>query len=330
MNMKLFFFLTLILIDVYAHVIFQDMALIKPKYRVATADLVQFCYTSEQNIGDYLPTLGMWQMLGQKTDIWNLKGKAIDWHFVNKHYKGVIIGGAGILSKRSQHFYEKLLQECKLPMIIWGVGICLPYGKTVIKEGIDLNIARQLETRCDLVNVRDNLTKQYYQFEKANVAPCPTLAYIAKFAKFKEKDPQMVLFTSHEGLVPPRITRDIMETLRKNYPTVKYTNHLFKYEKSTKEIEKIIKSLYCRSKLIVTTRLHGAIVAYALGIPYIAIPYDQKLISFYETYGNGTLAKTMDELTSKLRSTSWISMKPIQLEPVLAFGQQVVEWLENL
>jgi len=301
-----------------------------PPVTFKNSEIAQFCYTSEKNIGDYLPTLGMWDMLGSKTDLYSIMNTQIDFNFINKNYKAVIVGGAGILGKGCNAFFEKLTQECTLPIVLWGVGMCLRYDKPIEQLGLNKELAKKVEEKSILLNIRDTLTQSFYKFEKAEIAVCPAAVYASRFRKYKSRKPETILYVAHEPLVPVVDNQNIIKTIQENSKKFAYLNNLFKEQKSTDEIENVFKNYYCKSKLIVTTRLHGAIIAYGLGIPYIAIAYDEKLVSFHENYGNGLLVKNSEELAQKLISAEPIKMYPIQLKPALAFGLKAKKLLFSL
>jgi len=302
----------------------------RPPAGFRKSEIAQFCYTSENNIGDYLPTLGIWEMLGSKTDLYSITNKGIDFSFINKNYRAVIVGGAGILGKDWESFFERLIKECTLPIIVWGVGICLRLTKPLQYQGLSQEIAKKLEERAVFLNVRDTLTVDHYDFDKAEVAVCPSALYVSSFKKYKTAYPQNILYVGHEELVPPLDNQKIMRIVRESSTHFTYTNNIFTTEKSIEEIEAFLKNYYCQSKLIVTTRLHGAIIAYGLEIPYIAIPFDKKLISFHENYGNGILVRNSKELLEKLVCREPIIMRRPHVEPQLTFGVKVKNFLISL
>jgi len=94
-------------------------------------------------------------------------------------------------------------------------------------------------------------------------------------------------------------------------------------------LEQITKNNYCASNLVITTRLHGAIIAYGLGIPYIIIARDEKLRAFHQRYNNGFMVKNIKELQSIIKTQPTINLQPIEYEPVLEFGYQAREWVEE-
>ena len=86
-------------------------------------------------------------------------------------------------------------------------------------------------------------------------------------------------------------------------------------------LEDIIRDYYCRSELVIATRLHGAITAYGLGIPYLAMPGDQKVREFHRLFGGGKLFSNMDELAELLGEAH----APLALPPlaeIKAFGER--------
>src|SRR5690625_3905047 len=89
----------------------------KPRSKV-----IQF-YSSVHNIGNYMPILAGHEILDMVPDKWCLQAKNIDFDYINNNYKGVIIGGAGLLHSNFENFWSLLAKECKIPITIWGVGL---------------------------------------------------------------------------------------------------------------------------------------------------------------------------------------------------------------
>lgn len=301
---------------------FYDLSLIEPENRKAQSPVIQF-YSSVDNIGNYLPVLGIHKMLSQTTDTCCAHSKQIDFDFINSHYKCAIIGGAGLLHKSFTPFWQKLLNECKLPMIIWGVGICLPDGKG--SYGADRDVVAEVAKRCALVNVRDDLTADYYAFKSADISACPTIVYLDKFRQFIRENNKQVLFSSHEELVEGKEKLELIKTVLRLTPfQFQYTDNV---QYPFLGLDDLIAGSYSHSRLVVTTRLHGAIIAYGLGIPYIAIPRDEKLRAFYRIYANGISVKNASELEETLRNGKLPAMKPVQMSPVLNFGERAKNWV---
>lgn len=305
-----------------------NVAQYMPAQRVARSPVIMLCYMAEKNMGDYLPTLGMSQLLGFVPDMWDINDPDIDFDFINAHYRGVIIGGAGLLHRGFEEFYaQRLLKRCAVPWVVWGVGVCLPHG---VADGVSPQVARALFTKASLVCVRDALTQGLYALAGATVMPCPSVVYVAPFKRYVDPRATTILYVAHTELVDHAITERHYQLLKSAGFRVKLITHRFATEKSRAEIARMIKNDYCASKVVVTTRLHGAIVAYALGIPYIAIPYDEKVVSFCATFGNGIIVDNDADLIAQLRKKNQIPLHAGAINRVVEFGARVRKWIAGL
>jgi polysaccharide pyruvyl transferase WcaK-like protein len=63
--------------------------------------------------------------------------------------------------------------------------------------------------------------------------------------------------------------------------------------------------MYQESDYVITTRLHGAIIAYAFKRPYIAISFDPKVAAFNKLYGGGVCITSINELKAALSNDSF-------------------------
>jgi Polysaccharide pyruvyl transferase len=310
-----------------------DLSRIKPEERKSHSPVIQF-YSSVDNVGNYTPVLGIHKMLSHTADTWCIHDKNIDFDFINTNYKCVIIGGAGLLHECFEPFWANFLETCKLPTIIWGVGVCLPDSTGVrvdLKDstantGVDRKLIADIAKRCDLINVRDDLTADYYHLNNANISACPTIAYLEDFTI--EKNSQTVLYSSHEELVSESDKQEIKATIAQTITKFKYTDNI---QRTFLGLNDIISNYYCKSKLVITSRLHGAIFAYGLGIPYIAFARDAKMRAFCSMYGNGLSVQNTLELKEIIKkyTPDSIILKPIAIKPILEFGKQARSWVAS-
>lgn len=302
---------------------FYDHARINPQQRKVNSPIIQF-YSSINNIGNFLPVLGISKMLGQTADTWCMHDKEVDFDFINANYKCAIIGGAGLFHRCFDHFWQKLLHECKIPIIIWGVGTCFPDDEEV--RGVDPKIMAEVVKRCDLINVRDELTANYYNLKNVSITACPTIVYLQDFKKYVNKKSKAVLFSSHVELVSDDESEEIQAVTSKVAEEFKYTNNL---QRRFTPLKGIITNSYCQSRVVVTTRLHGSIIPYGLGIPYIMIPRDEKLRAFHSTYGNGININSASDIEAALKVAHMSITKPIEIQPVLDFGVEARNWVRS-
>lgn len=303
---------------------FRDLAAMRGDERQPASDILNF-YSAVHNIGNYLPVLGIRKMLGRTTDTWNMHDRSIDFDFVNRHYRSVIIGGAGLLDRGFEPFWTAFSRECRVPAVIWGVGICSPDRNA--EKGVDRDVFRAAAARCALINFRDDLTADYYGTHQASISPCPTIVYLEESGRKGPGDPAgHVLYASHDELVAEPERDLIRSRLEQCVGPVRLTDNI---QRRLLSLDDIVRSAYGKSRLVVTTRLHGAIIAYGLGIPYVAIARDEKIRAFHRCYGNGELIEHPDQLPEILGASVRCD-RTIQYEQVYKCGSQMKTWLASV
>jgi exopolysaccharide biosynthesis predicted pyruvyltransferase EpsI len=78
---------------------------------------------------------------------------------------------------------------------------------------------------------------------------------------------------------------------------------------------------YRRADVVVTSRLHGAIIANSLGRPYVALIRDRKFEAFHATYGHGVECSGLSELPARIEAARQLPRtRRIDYEAVEAFG----------
>jgi polysaccharide pyruvyl transferase WcaK-like protein len=89
---------------------------------------------------------------------------------------------------------------------------------------------------------------------------------------------------------------------------------------------------YLSSKLVVTSRLHGAIISYSLGTPYISIARDKKIRSFVKDYGNGDIIEDIRDLKNHQLYTNVdrYTSSSIKIGDVLEFGKRASNYINDI
>ena len=285
-------------------------------------------YSANRNIGNYLPVLAIHQMLGEELDVWNIHKSPIDWDFVHKNYSQVIIGGAGLLHSVFEKFWIDIENNCKLPIIIWGIGVCLPDNDSV--KGVPKQVVQSVFARAKFANVRDELTRDFYELDpNISITACPTLVHISNNFKVAAKtgNGKQILHSSHVDLEPISSTPQIKEIIEDAGFTYKFTENI---ENEKLPLKKLLK-MYQDCDYVVTTRLHGAIIAYAFKRPYIAISFDPKITAFNKLYGGGTCITEVGQLAQALGSDEFKVKSDYEkeLERVKQFGQIVKKYINH-
>ncbi len=295
--------------------------------RVVKSKILQF-YSANRNIGNYTPVLGIHQMLDQELDVWNIHKSPVDWEFVHKNYEQVIVGGAGLLHSVFEKFWIDLDKNCKLPIIIWGIGVCLPDNDSV--KGVPKQVVQSVFSRAVYANVRDELTRDFYQLPAdISLTACPTLVHVANNFKVEAKAGvgKTILHSSHVDLEPTSNTPEIKKIIESAGYKYYFTENI-----ETKELSlKRILNMYQDCDYVVTTRLHGAIIAYAFKRPYIAISFDPKVAAFHKLYGGGVCITSVDQLAQTLNDDQFkvLGQYESELAKIKQFGERIRRYLSQ-
>lgn len=300
---------------------FRDLARIPAEKRAPGSPIVQF-YSPDNNIGNFTPVLGIRSMIGRDTDTWSMHDKSPDFDFINANYRCVIIGGAGLLHGVFEPCWRALADRCRIPVIIWGVGVCIPDGQNPI---VPREVVAKVASRCELINVRDDLTADTYNLAGADISACPTLVYCDTFRSKVVRDARTLLYSSHVDLVAPEETQRLMGVAKGARRTFLFTDNI---QRRRFGLRDIVLKRYCPAGLVVTTRLHGCIIAHGLGIPYIAVARDEKIRRFHALYANGACVQSAEELSQTLAGAPPAITNTQALYAVRAFGRKASAWVD--
>lgn len=297
-------------------VTFRSLDRITSRRRTAHTAGIQF-YSGHPNIGNYLPVLGIHRMLGHALDAWNIHHRPIDFAFVNKNYNYAVIGGAGLLHAVFEPFWKSFAEECRVPYVVWGVGGCFPDAPPL--QAVPPEIARPVLQAAELVNLRDVKTADFYDVPTARISACPTVIYLRDLRTKRRPEAGLAVFSSHEPLVGALASKETAIRLQKLFQEVRVTDNV---QSRTVGLQDIVARFYLPSEVVVTTRLHGAIIAYGLNIPYVAIARDEKVRDFHRLYRNGIVIETLDQLEDAILGSKSVDTSSIAYEPVERFGDE--------
>jgi hypothetical protein len=154
-------------------------------------------------------------------------------------------------------------------------------------------------SKAKFANIRDELTRDFYELDPGiSITACPTLVHIANNFKVEAKkvSGNKVLHSSHVDLEPTSTTPQIKQITQDAGFNYSFTENI---ETEKYPLKKIL-NMYQESDYVITTRLHGAIIAYAFKRPYIAISFDPKVAAFNKLYGGGVCITSVNELKAAL------------------------------
>jgi len=185
----------------------------------------------------------------------------------------MVIGGGGFVHSEAEPFWRRVADsECRV--VLWGLGAChhLTHTGTGGKlRPLDPRIMDRIKPRIVLAAVRDAWTRDLYGLD-AEVLFCPT---VKALEGVEARRSDATLYAHHPGLVGEA------ESKRTAGLCDLFTDH-------TESPQRVIR-LHASAGLCVASRLHGAIVSRALGVPYVALARDRKTVEFVRQWGGGLL-----------------------------------------
>jgi len=265
-----------------------------------------------RNIGNLIAVLGIERMLESRfapalrIDCRRFAQVEID------AYDVALVGGAGLFHSCFTEFWTWLARQ-RIPVMIWGVGVCLPVDHPSVSdmrrfgappEQIDL-----IQDRLIFCNVRDDLTQQRYRLG-GSVTACPSVVYVQDRLASGRR-PTTVLYSHHPELLTDSERTEIVKRCTDS------TDNLFDNCDPVEILDK-----FASARLVVTSRLHGAILAASLGRPYVAICRDQKISAFVARYGGGLILEDFACLDEAISAASNVAASPLDSSAIRRVGNE--------
>ncbi len=257
--------------------------------------MIYHIFANRSNVGDWLSAIGIQKLLGIPVAecLCDMPFIAETFALLNNARANdlIVIGGGGLLMDYFQPFWEGFQQVAeRVPFVIWGVGCCMmKWGDTRPSR----NLMREISKRSRLCVVRDALTRDFLGSSEDYV-PCPSFAAlngiassgggVLHSASYEEDHPE-----------PYHAMREAAEALatRTGRPYWETNNRLSTIK--LEELDRVV-SLYARADLVLSARLHGCIIALALGRNLLAVSCDRKIESFMNSAGLSEWALDYNEL----------------------------------
>lgn len=282
-------------------------------------------FSDVANLGNYTPVWGIWKMLPAYRPALLIDGRKYASVDIDA-FDVAIVGGAALFTKTFEPFWTWLAQS-KIQIVMWGLGGGWAYEDTPISTetdeagNVDPGIIDRLRDRIVLVNVRDRMTDDMYKLN-AHISFCPTAVYFEERRR-QIKPGRNVLCVHHAELVNEMDKKIIFRNCdigTRNFAVMGET-----FEKVTQK--------YIGARMVVTSRLHGAIIANSLGRPYVAYVKDSKLWEFHRQFGSGLATEDLDEIPSLIER---IDHDPNAFVPhidyghIKEFGKRVERYLDGI
>lgn len=258
-------------------------------YRLRNAKVV-YVYANKRNIGDYISHLGVKHIVGENGGAIVCSPVGKYWYekqiqFLQKHNPNchLIIGGGGLFQGIFEDFWQLLINS-HLDFSVVGVGVNLLEGRHELSKDLLVKIIQKSKTLA----VRDELTLNYLSSQSPSqrvihLHCCPSLNYLNSLSLIKTKTSKYLLHMLHPSDI--RLAGIDIDELRCKVKEVAANRGLnyVEYTNMDKEHLKGVQLVYSAT-CVVTTRLHGAIMSFAFGVPVACIVCDIKMVGFLSTH----------------------------------------------
>lgn len=259
--------------------------------------IFHFC-ANHTNIGDRISADGIMGLLHRKFPQDQYTRLFCDKQFVEQCTQAVeqqytdddliVVGGGGLLIQYFMPFWRWLFgfRDRRARYILWGLGVCENYRLTQL-DSTDLDVLRTVLGNSLATSVRDKVSHDFCsQLGPAVQIGCPAHVAVASIRGQLECSDQHLLYVNHSDLTMVDEVGRINEIMRAHgegigTQTLLTCNNIMD---PNMPVVEYLKTYYQSAKVIVTTRLHGAIIGLSLGKPVVIISKDTKLNSYFSRF----------------------------------------------
>ena len=260
-----------------------------------------YIYANKRNVGDYISFKGIRQLIGLPgpecfcSPLWadNL-AKILRKAKQRNPDCLLVIGGGGLLQPVFEDFWNEILAS-ELAFVTFGIGINKMHGRSEISEPL----LKQIVHSAKLMGVRDIYTKERLltlENRPIYLGVCPSVNFV--FNKFWTGQPNpkgAILHIIHPSDI--RLSGANLEQIKENIKLIAKELHM-DYLESDNMTNNFLGALQqvSQARLVISSRLHGCIMSYSAGIPFIPLYCDEKTKAFTETHTrlNGFIPKQFE------------------------------------
>ena len=190
----------------------------------------------------------------------------------------VIIGGGGLFMDYFTPFWEGFSSIApKARFAIWGAGYCdLKHEETRIAP----TLIREVAARAKVCAVRDELTQRHLQTPNTEVAPCPSMLAVPNPKESGWGILHSVNFTTAGSQAYEAMQKFAKDFAQETDRPFRETNNRIEAG-SQSDLENCLQ-LYEDADVVLSSRLHGCILAVTKGRRLVAVSGDRKIESFME------------------------------------------------
>lgn len=250
--------------------------------------MIHHVYANRSNAGDWLSAQGIQSLLAPQP----VEEHLCDAPFVPETLAAlsqatpndfIVIGGGGLFMDYFLPFWEGFRSiAARVPFCIWGVGFC---DSKTRSTRLSLDLLEEIVSRSRLCVVRDELTRRLLSScPLPPPVPCPTLLAVPSASDPTESS---FLHVDHYDVVGSKVY-ETMVTLAQQFAqrtgrSYRQTNNLITAG-SRSALAQVL-NRYASADLVLSSRLHGCILALATGRRVLAVSGDRKVESFMAAAG---------------------------------------------
>ena len=278
-------------------------------------------YANDENIGDFLSAQGIALVTGGHPRLFPFERRipALGSFLKSLDERStVIVGGGGLLKVSFDRFWRVVLAcraQAGFRLILWGVGYCDVVGEDT--RGA-LELARQVVQQSAGSAFRDRLSYEpFSDLPRTRTIGCPALHAVQRMELpvASKGDQPRLLRVDHPGLLAGISNRQQLdaakhvaavceEWARPRGMHVDTTSNMVRRvgrmpdrirarmavttletRLAAHRVAAAVSQYYAPADIVVTSRLHGAIIAAALGKPIVALSNDAKIDQFMSSIG---------------------------------------------
>lgn len=249
--------------------------------------MIHHVYANQSNAGDWLSARGIQSLLAPR---------AVTEHFCDGPFVPqtlaalgratpedfIVIGGGGLFMDYFVPFWEGFRDIARrVPFAIWGAGACDMKSEP---SRPPVQLVSEIVQRSRLCVVRDELTREL--LSDCRLPPpviCPTVVAVSPVGG----ETRRVLHVDHYDNVGPQIFEK-METVAQDFArrtgrTYRKINNLISAGHNG-QLRDVL-AAYAAADSVLSSRLHGCIIAFAMGRRVLVVSGDRKVESFMRAAG---------------------------------------------
>lgn len=299
-------------------------------------------YANDENIGDFLSAQGIALLADRNTRLFPFERRMPALRaMLSRLDPGatVIVGGGGLLKDSFDRFWRVILEahaRSKFRLVLWGVGYCDVVGEDT--RGA-LCLAREVVRSSAGSAFRDDLSYEpFADLSGTRVIGCPAL-HALRFLDpplISGSAPRRLLRVDHPDLLAGISRRRNVDAAarfslvcqewaeERDYEVDATSNMIDRVGKVPDSVRArmgvtpletraakrrafaLLSRHYAPADIVVTSRLHGAIIAAGLGKRVVALSNDAKIDQFMSSIGLGRfVTRDVEEVPELLNSIEW-------------------------